>query len=173
MQKPGVRIEDIMRSVQDSVETLAKSVSHEQRPAVYNEARGNFYFFGPTTVQVTPPQQKPDANALELALWDGVKNATTIAEVQAYLNRFPEGFFAELARARIVALGSINADKVAAENTLRLAEEARAKDQQRLALEAQNKERLRLAQEAQQKEQERTLADQRAKEQERVAAFNA
>jgi hypothetical protein len=33
-----------MKEVQDSVETLAKTVSHEQRPAVYNEARGNFYF---------------------------------------------------------------------------------------------------------------------------------
>jgi formylglycine-generating enzyme required for sulfatase activity len=166
MQKPGVRIEDIMRSVQDSVETLAKSVSHEQRPAVYNEARGNFYFFGPTTVQVAPAQQKPDANALELALWDGVKNATTIAEVQAYLNRFPQGFFAELARARIVALGSVNAERVAAENNLRLAEEARAKEQQRIALEAQQKEQVRLAQEATKfKEQERLLAEQKAKEQ--------
>ena len=80
MKKPGVRIEDIMRSVQDSVETLAKSVSHEQRPAVYNEARGNFYFFGPTTVQVTPAQQKPDTNTIELALWESVKNATTAIE---------------------------------------------------------------------------------------------
>ena len=44
MQKPGVKIENLMREVQDSVETLAKTVSHEQRPAVYNEARGNFYF---------------------------------------------------------------------------------------------------------------------------------
>ena len=54
MKKPGVKIEDLMREVQDSVESLAKTVSHEQRPAIYNEARGNFYFFGPTTVQVMP-----------------------------------------------------------------------------------------------------------------------
>ena len=158
-----------MRSVQDSVETLAKSVSHEQRPAVYNEARGNFYFFGPTTVQVIPAQQKPDTNALELALWDSAKTATTVAEVQAYLNRFPSGFFAEMARARIVALGSINSERVAAENIQRLAEEARTKEQQRIALEAQQKEQIRLAQEARQKEQERQLADQNAKEQLRIA----
>ena len=173
MQKPGVRIEDIMRSVQDSVETLARSVSHEQRPAVYNEARGNFYFFGPTTVQVAPAQQKPDTNALELALWDSAKTATTIAEVQAYLNRFPNGFFAEMARARIVALGSINAERVAADNNLRLAEEARVQEQQRLAFEAQKQEQVRLAQEAKQKDQERILAEQRIKEQERVATVNA
>jgi formylglycine-generating enzyme required for sulfatase activity len=173
MKKPGVRIEDIMRSVQDSVETLAKSVSHEQRPAVYNEARGNFYFFGPTTVQGAPAQQKPDTNAIELALWDSVKNATTAVEIQAYLNRFPNGFFAEVARVRIDAFGRASAERVAAENIQRLAEEARTKEQQRSALEAQLQERARLAQEAKQKEQERLLTDQRVKEQERVAAVNA
>ena len=173
MKKPGVRIEDIMRSVQDSVETLAKSVSHEQRPAVYNEARGNFYFFGPTTVQVTPAQQKPDTNAIELALWESVKNATTAVEIQAYLNRFPNGFFAEVARVRIDTFARASAERVTAENNLRLTEEVRIKDQQRLALEAQNQAQVRLAQEAKQKEQERLMADQRVKEQERIAAFNA
>jgi formylglycine-generating enzyme required for sulfatase activity len=173
MQKPGVRIEDIMRSVQDSVETLARSVNHEQRPAVYNEARGNFYFFGPTTVQVIPAQQKPDTNAIELALWESVKNATTAVEIQAYLNRFPNGFFSEVARVRIDVFGRASAERITSENTLRLAEKARTKEQQRLALEAQNKEKARLAQLAEQKEQERILADQRAKEQERVAALNA
>ena len=163
-----------MRNVQDSVETLAKSVRHEQRPAVYNEARGNFYFFGPTTVQVAPAQQKPDTNAIELALWESVKNATTAAEIQAYLNRFPNGFFAEVARVRIDAMGRASAERVAAENALRLAEDARTKEQQRLALEAQRLEQVRLAQEeAKQKEQERMLADQRLKEQERVSAYNA
>ena len=161
MQKPGVRIEDIMRNVQDSVETLARSVRHEQRPAVYNEARGNFYFFGPTTVQVTPAQQKPDTNAIELALWESVKNATTAVEIQAYLNRFPNGFFAEVARVRIDTFARASAERVAAENNLRLAEEARIKEQQRLALEAQNQAQVRLAQEAKQKEQEQ------------IAAFNA
>ena len=33
MKKPGVRIEDLVREVQDSVEDLAKSIGHDQRPA--------------------------------------------------------------------------------------------------------------------------------------------
>ena len=44
-----------MSEVQDAVEALAGTIQHEQRPAIYNEARGNFYFFGPTTVQVAAP----------------------------------------------------------------------------------------------------------------------
>jgi osmotically-inducible protein OsmY len=158
MQKPGVRIEDIMRSVQDSVETLAKSVSHEQRPAVYNEARGNFYFFGPTTVQVAPAQQKPETNALELALWDSVKNAATIAEIQAYLNRFPNGFFAEVARIRIVALGAAAVDRVADENTLRLAEGALIKDQKRFEQEDRQKEQVLLSAEQKVNERQRDFS---------------
>lgn len=45
MKVPGLKIEDLMRDVQNSVEELAKSVRHEQRPAIYNESRGNFYFY--------------------------------------------------------------------------------------------------------------------------------
>lgn len=59
MRRPGVRIEDLVREVQDSVEALARTISHDQRPAIYNEARGNFYFFGPTTVQVAPHTAAP------------------------------------------------------------------------------------------------------------------
>jgi formylglycine-generating enzyme required for sulfatase activity len=55
MKRPGVKIEELVREVQDAVEALAGTIQHEQRPAIYNEARGNFYFFGPTTVQVAPP----------------------------------------------------------------------------------------------------------------------
>ena len=55
MKRPGVKIEELVREVQDAVEVLAGTIQHEQRPAIYNEARGNFYFFGPTTVQVAAP----------------------------------------------------------------------------------------------------------------------
>jgi len=113
MAKPGVKIEDILRDVQDSVESLAKTVNHDQRPAIYNEARGNFYFFKPVIVQ-TPPAISTDPSPLELALWDSAKTATTAAEVQAYLNRYPAGFFAEMASARMAALTRANEPRIVA-----------------------------------------------------------
>jgi formylglycine-generating enzyme required for sulfatase activity len=58
MRRPGVRIEDLMREVQESVETLARSVNREQTPAIYSQARGNFYFFEPTGVQARQPVQQ-------------------------------------------------------------------------------------------------------------------
>jgi formylglycine-generating enzyme required for sulfatase activity len=164
MQKPGVRIEDIMRGVQDSVESLAKTVNHDQRPAVYNEARGNFYFFAPDTAQVAAVQQKPDTNAIELALWESVKSASTVSEIQAYLNRFPNGFFAELARLRISSLNSSSAEKIALENSQRI-ENERLKEEserkiakQKIELEAQE----RLARQKANEEVEKRIAEEKA-----------
>ncbi|RYX92640.1 MAG: hypothetical protein EOO28_21490 [Comamonadaceae bacterium] len=69
MRQPGVRIEDMVREVQDSVESLAKTVGHDQRPAIYNEARGNFYFFAPTVARATaPPLPAPSLPAAATTL---------------------------------------------------------------------------------------------------------
>ena len=65
MKVPGLKIEDLMRDVQNSVEELAKSVKHEQRPAIYNESRGNFYFYNfganmqATPAYILPPSTTP------------------------------------------------------------------------------------------------------------------
>jgi uncharacterized caspase-like protein len=40
----------------------------------------------------------------DTAFWDEVKSATTAAEMQAYLNRFPDGKYADIANARIAGL---------------------------------------------------------------------
>ena len=60
MKVPGIKIEDLMRDVQNSVEELAKSVRHEQRPAIYNESRGNFYFYNlGINMQASPAYTSP------------------------------------------------------------------------------------------------------------------
>ena len=60
MKVPGLKIEDLMRDVQNSVEELAKSVRHEQRPAIYNESRGNFYFYNlGINIQASPAVTLP------------------------------------------------------------------------------------------------------------------
>jgi formylglycine-generating enzyme required for sulfatase activity len=99
MRTPGVRIEDMIREVQDSVESLAKSVRHEQRPAVYNEARGNFYFYGPTTVQI---QQGGDDS--EVQTWAAAQAANSVAAFQTYLDLFPKGRYAGPAKIKLDAI---------------------------------------------------------------------
>jgi len=104
MKKPGVKIEDLMREVQDSVESLAKSVSHEQRPAIYNEARGNFYFFGSANVQVASASPSvPDLSEAqkEEKFWDDAKSAGNKDAFEAYLSLYPSGRYVTLAKANI------------------------------------------------------------------------
>ena len=99
MRTPGVRIEDLMRDVQDSVESLAKTVRHEQRPAVYNEARGNFYFYGPTNVQI---QQGGDDS--EAQTWAAAQAANTVTAYQTYLDLFPKGRYVGPAKIKLDAI---------------------------------------------------------------------
>ena len=112
MRKPGVKIEEMVREVQDAVENLAKSVRHEQRPALYNEARGNFYFYGPTIVQAAPkPYAVPviSDEQKEKEFWDDTKSAGNKEAFEAYLESYPTGRYASLAKANISRLSPVPA----------------------------------------------------------------
>jgi hypothetical protein len=106
MKQPGVRIEDLMREVQDSVEALAQSISHEQRPAVYNESRGNFYFFGPTRVRVQGQAASAAADP-ETRTWDVAERANSVPAYQAYLDAYPKGRYVVAAKIAKDALGQM------------------------------------------------------------------
>jgi len=49
----------------------------------------------------------PDLVAVELAFWDTVKNSDNPAMYAAYLERYPEGAFAALAKVRLSELGAL------------------------------------------------------------------
>ena len=44
MIKPGIPVDRVLRNVRNEVVTLAKSVGHEQTPALYDQAVGEFFF---------------------------------------------------------------------------------------------------------------------------------
>ena len=44
MVKPGISVDRVLRNVRNEVVRLAKSVGHEQTPALYDQAIGEFYF---------------------------------------------------------------------------------------------------------------------------------
>lgn len=109
MRTPGLRVEELVRDIQDAVERLARSVSHEQRPALYNEARGNFYFFAPpAAVAPAAPtaQGGADVGQREDRFWDDTKLAGNREGFEAYLQQYPTGRYASLARANINRLAA-------------------------------------------------------------------
>ena len=48
-----------------------------------------------------PPVSRTDPAAFELAYWDAIKNSTDPKDFKSYLDKYPSGHFAELARRRI------------------------------------------------------------------------
>jgi len=132
MNKPGLKIEDLLKDFQDSVETLAKTINHDQRPAVYNESRGDFYFYGPVTIQIAPNNS---ANQKEEKFWEDVKVAGNKEAYEAYLISYPDGQFANLAKANILKVTSIEPNKIAVLKQLPLSVDAKMREIFQLATE--------------------------------------
>jgi hypothetical protein len=106
--EPGVQLAVLAQEVRSDVEALAKSVGHVQRPAYYDELSGQFFFKQaaaegpkPAPQQATPPPaplpQLPSLNEREA--FDAAKDIGSDAAWDAFLKRFPQGFYADMARA--------------------------------------------------------------------------
>ena len=110
IQKPGIPVRDVLTNVREEVARLAKTIGHEQVPAIYDQALGRFYFVQPRGGAVTPVQvaqtgpvslAQVDPLALDLSFWDSIKASTDRADFEEYLRQFPDGRFAGLARNRL------------------------------------------------------------------------
>jgi hypothetical protein len=110
MRRPGLRVEELVREVQDSVERLARTVSHEQRPALYNEARGNFYFYQPVVAAASSSggggNAAIDEARREDRFWEDAKAAGNREGFEAYLDQYRNGRYASLARANLNRLAA-------------------------------------------------------------------
>ena len=118
MNRPGVRIQDLMEEVRDAVEALAGTIQHEQRPSLTNEARGNFYFFGPTKVQVAQVKPEPIESSAQIEQqgWVAAQSGNTEAGYAAYLREYPQGRYAAAARIALASIqGKAAADKTASD----------------------------------------------------------
>ncbi|MBF0095132.1 MAG: caspase family protein [Alphaproteobacteria bacterium] len=60
---------------------------------------------GPAAVSAPAPAPAVNMTAVDMAFWDSVKVSKNPADFQAYLQKFPNGSFANLARTRLDSLG--------------------------------------------------------------------
>jgi uncharacterized caspase-like protein len=153
---PGLDVRRAFGYVRDDV---LKSTGNRQEPFVYGSLGGEDVPLVPAPATVAPPPAVAVANPqadvrrdYELALQIGNKSA-----FNAFLTRYPDGFYASLAKLQL--------EKIAAED-IRVAatERARAAEQERARLAAEG---------AQKAQQARADLDARAAEQERIAAERA
>ena len=195
--KPGIESVSMFRNVQIRVKQAIGQdpwLSFPSLPPVYLAGKE------PSPVRPRPsasaapsPQQVPTfEQRAELAFWETAKDSKDPAVLQAYLNRYPKGAFADLARLLITqakreaearqadaAKREAEAQRLAAEQKARSAEAANQNKKLREALEEARRakealkaaERDRLAAEKSAEEARRSVEDLKKKQQEQGVAM--
>jgi hypothetical protein len=101
---PGLEIRRLFGKVRDQV---MGETGGDQQPYVYESLGGDEFFFNPpttTTVAVTSPPAAAssfDPRQIELEFWNEIKNSNNPVNFREYLNRYPDGTFATLARSKL------------------------------------------------------------------------
>jgi uncharacterized caspase-like protein len=117
LAQPGLKAEDVFKQVRIGV---ARASNGAQVPWEASSLTGDFYFQPPAAPSVAvAPAAAPAAPAApavdrEAMFWDSVKGSSDPAELRAYLDTFPTGMFAGIARARVASLEAARQQTVAA-----------------------------------------------------------
>jgi hypothetical protein len=59
IRKPGIPVREMLHQVKFSVEKLAATVNHQQRPSITDESSDDFYFYPPRSGQTPAPAPAP------------------------------------------------------------------------------------------------------------------
>jgi formylglycine-generating enzyme required for sulfatase activity len=103
---PGLKVEDVFKQVRVNVSRASNGV---QVPWEASSLTGDFYFSAPAAPAAgaagRPAAAAPAAQGdRELAFWESIRNSADPREFEAYLQRYPDGTFADLARTRLESL---------------------------------------------------------------------
>jgi hypothetical protein len=94
IKKPGVPADQILKNVRDQVVQMAKSINHEQVPALYDQSIGEFYFNskGPAAVVAQSDSRHVEtAEEREQSYWDRIKDSNDAADFNDYKKQYPAG----------------------------------------------------------------------------------
>ncbi len=99
LEMPGLKAEDVFKRVRIAVADQSRGL---QVPWESSSLTGDFVFnrASPGTGQGNDAAAQPPVS-LEQRLWDGAREMDTPAAYQAYLDQYPDGVFAGLARLRM------------------------------------------------------------------------
>ncbi len=102
ISEPGRSLVSAARQVRREVERLAASISHEQRPAYYDEVTGDFFFTAAETRPVAPPGTESAGE-----VWAQIQDRAGSAVLKAFVAQFPDSVYARLAQARIAEIEAV------------------------------------------------------------------
>jgi hypothetical protein len=102
IKKPGVPANQVLKNVSYQVVQLAKTMNHEQVPALYDQTIGDYYFVPAVAGAVAaraPGAAPPTAGTihvessdeLEQEYWNRIKDSTDASDFSDYQKQFPQG----------------------------------------------------------------------------------
>lgn len=134
-EKGEVTLQSLVKFVQETVPkriTIDLGAGKQQRPfAVIEGYRADELVVAVSNQTAAAGRDNSNANApastvdpatIELAYWDSIKTSTNPEDFKAYLEKFPDGTFAGLARNRLNAMDSSRATNAASESQNAIAE---------------------------------------------------
>lgn len=96
---PGASISDVARGVRSEVAALASTVGYDQAPAYYDGLTDDYVLTPPVAgVAASTP------DTVEAAAFDRARDLGTADALDAFLAHYPDGVFADLARAALADL---------------------------------------------------------------------
>ena len=111
--EPGLPVESVFKRVRSEV---ARATSDTQVPWESSSLTGDFYFassgpqpaapIAPTGTATPSAGRAANDGEAELLFWQTIKDSQDPADYRAYLQQFPEGRFAAIARNRLVRMGN-------------------------------------------------------------------
>jgi len=102
IREPGLKIEDFFKRVRVGVRGATQN---RQIPWENTSLEGDFFFVPPAAGASAGSQAAAaDPKAVELAFWTSISTSRAAGDYQAYLERYPQGEFAGLARSRMQAM---------------------------------------------------------------------
>ena len=103
LEEPGLEISLMFRKVRDAVVT---ATGRRQVPFTYGSLSSREVYLAAAPAPASSTTEQPGMAAQrELLFWESVKDSGSVEELQAYLDRYPGGTYAALARSRINRLG--------------------------------------------------------------------
>lgn len=114
VSEPGLPLVQMARRLRRDVQALARTVSHDQRPAYYDEITGDFFFAGRSPEVADQGLGKPQLSLSPAAqAWAATKDTESVAILESFIARFPDSAYAGFAKARLGELEERQEKKVA------------------------------------------------------------
>ncbi len=104
IEEPGLTLDEVFNRVRQDVYDES---GNRQLPWTSSSVIGDFFFRWKTPEAAPEPEPAPEPTPtpgridLELTFWESIQNGVNPAMFEAYLSKYPEGHFAELARIRL------------------------------------------------------------------------